>query len=100
MARIIPLTDARVAVPASGTPHFPLTGSLADTRGRMLRDSRISVTDRCNFRCVYCMPKDAFGRDHAFLPHAELLTFEEIARLARVFKAHGIEKIRLTGGEP
>src|SRR5207249_8299247 len=104
MARIIPLTDARgaarVAVPASGPPHFPLTGSLADTRGRMLRDLRISVTDRCNFRCVYCMPKDAFGRDHAFLPHAELLTFEEIARLARVFKAHGIETIRLTGGEP
>src|SRR5438552_17948845 len=104
MARIIPLTDARgaarVAVPASGPPHFPLTGSLADTRGRMLRDLRISVTDRCNFRCVYCMPKDAFGRDHAFLPHAELLTFEEIARLARVFKSRGVEKIRLTGGEP
>jgi cyclic pyranopterin phosphate synthase len=65
-----------------------------------LRDLRISVTDRCNFRCVYCMPKDAFGRDYPFLSHSELLTFEEITRLARVFKAHGAEKIRLTGGEP
>ncbi len=68
--------------------------------GGSLRDLRISVTDRCNFRCVYCMPKDVFGRDYPFLPHAELLTFEEIARLARIFKAHGVEKIRLTGGEP
>src|SRR5438552_5257090 len=104
MARIIPLTDARgaarVAVPASGPPHFPLTGSLADTRGRMLRDLRVSVTDRCNFRCVYCMPRDVFGRDYPFLAHADLLTFEEITRLARLFKAHGVEKIRLTGGEP
>src|SRR6266581_5206820 len=105
MARIIPLTDARsaarVAVPSThASMHFPFTGSLADTRGRMLRDLRISVTDRCNFRCVYCMPKDAFGRDHAFLPHAELLTFEEITRVARIFQAHGVEKIRLTGGEP
>jgi len=58
------------------------------------------VTDRCNFRCVYCMPKEVFGRDHAFLPRAELLTFEEIARIARVAVAHGIEKVRLTGGEP
>jgi cyclic pyranopterin phosphate synthase len=75
-------------------------GRLADTRGRALRDLRISVTDRCNFRCVYCMPKDAFGRDYPFLAHSDLLTFEEIARLARIFKAHGVEKIRLTGGEP
>lgn len=74
--------------------------SLIDTRGRALRDLRISVTDRCNFRCTYCMPKEVFGRDHAFLPRAELLTFEEIARLARVAAAHGVEKIRLTGGEP
>ena len=59
--------------------------ALADTRGRPLRDLRISVTDRCNFRCIYCMPKDVFGRDYPFLPHAELLTFEEIARLARIF---------------
>src|ERR1043166_6898440 len=62
-----------------------------DTRGRALHDLRISVTDRCNFRCVYCMPKDVFGRDYPFLPHAELLTFEEIARLASVFKAPGVE---------
>lgn len=75
-------------------------GHLRDTRGRALRDLRISVTDRCNFRCTYCMPKEAFGRDHAFLPRAELLTFEEITRLARIATAHGVEKIRLTGGEP
>ena len=74
--------------------------AVTDTLARPLRDLRISVTDRCNFRCVYCMPKDVYGHDYPFLPHAELLTFEEIARLARIFKAHGIEKIRLTGGEP
>ncbi|MGV8964746.1 MAG: GTP 3',8-cyclase MoaA [Cellulomonas sp.] len=77
-----------------------MAGPLSDTRGRALRDLRISVTDRCNFRCVYCMPKEAFGRDHAFLPRAELLTFEEITRLARIAVAHGVEKVRLTGGEP
>ncbi|WP_407342679.1 GTP 3',8-cyclase MoaA [Pengzhenrongella phosphoraccumulans] len=76
------------------------SGRLEDTRGRALRDLRISVTDRCNFRCTYCMPKEAFGRDHAFLPRAELLTFEEITRLARIAAAHGVAKIRLTGGEP
>jgi cyclic pyranopterin phosphate synthase len=75
-------------------------GPLADVRGRPLRDLRISVTDRCNFRCVYCMPKDVFGRDYPFLPHEALLTFEEIARLAGVFKSLGVAKIRLTGGEP
>jgi GTP 3',8-cyclase len=73
---------------------------LADRLGRPLRDLRISVTDRCNFRCVYCMPKAVFGKDYAFLEHKELLRFEEIARLARLFAQHGIEKIRLTGGEP
>src|SRR6185369_11613308 len=71
-----------------------------DTFGRPLRDLRISVTDRCNFRCVYCMPKEVFGRDHVFLERRELLTFEEIERLARAFVAHGVEKIRITGGEP
>ena len=71
-----------------------------DTLRRPLRDLRISVTDRCNFRCVYCMPKEVFGRDYPFLPRAELLTFEEIERLARVFAAHGVQKVRLTGGEP
>jgi cyclic pyranopterin phosphate synthase len=71
-----------------------------DAHGRPLHDLRISVTDRCNFRCVYCMPKEVFGRDYAFLPRGELLSFEEIERLARAFAAHGVEKIRLTGGEP
>jgi cyclic pyranopterin phosphate synthase len=76
------------------------TGAVEDTRGRPLHDLRISVTDRCNFRCVYCMPKEVFGSDYAFMPRAELLTFEEITRLARVAVAHGVEKLRLTGGEP
>ena len=74
--------------------------TLADTRGRRLRDLRISVTDRCNFRCTYCMPKEIFDADYQFLPHAELLTFEEILRVARVAHSLGVEKIRLTGGEP
>jgi cyclic pyranopterin phosphate synthase len=65
-----------------------------------LRDLRISVTDRCNFRCVYCMPKEVFGRDYQFLPRAQLLDYEEIARLARAFVANGVRKIRITGGEP
>jgi cyclic pyranopterin phosphate synthase len=73
---------------------------LVDRLGRPIRDLRISVTDRCNFRCVYCMPKEVFGRDYPFLPRAELLTFEEIERLARVFAGLGVEKIRITGGEP
>ena len=75
-------------------------GPLVDVRGRPLADLRISVTDRCNFRCVYCMPKDVFGRDYPFLPHAALLSFEEITRIARVFVSLGVRKIRLTGGEP
>ena len=73
---------------------------LRDRLGRPLRDLRVSVTDRCNFRCVYCMPKEVFGRDYAFLPRRELLTFEEIERLARILAGMGVEKIRLTGGEP
>ena len=77
------------------TAHAP-----TDTLERGLRDLRISVTDRCNFRCTYCMPKEVFGRDYAFLPRAELLSFEEITRLARVFAEHGVTKVRLTGGEP
>ena len=71
-----------------------------DTFGRPLRDLRISVTDRCNFRCVYCMPKEVYGRDHRFLERRELLTFEEITRVARTFVAAGVQKIRITGGEP
>jgi GTP 3',8-cyclase len=71
-----------------------------DRRGRPVRDLRISVTDRCNFRCVYCMPKTVFGRDYPFLPRGDLLSYEEIVRLARLFAAQGVSKIRLTGGEP
>jgi cyclic pyranopterin phosphate synthase len=74
--------------------------ALRDRLGRPLRDLRISVTDRCNFRCVYCMPKEVFGKDYQFLERRDLLSFEEITRLARVFRQHGIQKIRLTGGEP
>jgi GTP 3',8-cyclase len=78
-----------------------ITMTVTDTLGRPLRDLRISVTDRCNFRCVYCMPKEVFGRDYVFLERAELLTFEEIERLARILVAdHGVSKVRLTGGEP
>ena len=74
--------------------------TLNDTLNRPLRDLRISVTDRCNFRCVYCMPKEVFGPDYQFLARAQILTFEEIARLVRIFVEHGVRKIRLTGGEP
>lgn len=73
---------------------------ITDTLGRPIRDLRISITDRCNFRCTYCMPKQIFGSDHKFLPRSELLSLEEIARLARVFVGLGVKKIRLTGGEP
>jgi len=73
---------------------------VTDTLGRPLRDLRISVTDRCNFRCVYCMPKEVFGRGYRFMDRKELLTFEELERLAHAFVAHGVEKIRITGGEP
>ena len=80
-------------------PHFG-GGMLLDTRGRPMRDLRISVTDRCNFRCTYCMPRAVFDASYRFLPHDALLSFEEIARLSRVFVGLGVEKIRLTGGEP
>ncbi len=98
--KIIMLNDLRspaLSVPA--TPEHP-TGQLADALARPLHDLRISVTDRCNFRCVYCMPKEVFGKDYPYLPHGDLLSFEEITRVARIFIAHGVEKIRLTGGEP
>lgn len=81
-------------------PPLMANGLLADQRGRQLHDLRISVTDRCNFRCSYCMPKEVFNKDYPYLPHASLLTFEEITRLARIFMSHGVRKIRLTGGEP
>jgi cyclic pyranopterin phosphate synthase len=79
---------------------LPVAASAADTLGRPLRDLRISVTDRRQFRCSYCMPREIFGRDFAFLPREELLTFEELTRLARVFAGLGVRKLRLTGGEP
>ncbi len=81
--------------------HMPIpAGMITDVRGRLLRDLRISVTDRCNFRCTYCMPKSVFDKDYLFLPKSELLSFEEITRMTRLFVAHGVDKIRLTGGEP
>jgi GTP 3',8-cyclase len=74
--------------------------SILDTRKRPVRDLRISVTDKCNFRCPYCMPAEIFGESYAFLPREEILTFEEITRLTRLFVAQGVNKIRITGGEP
>jgi len=104
--RVVPLVDQRSAVLqtpalafAEGT-RITASGLLTDRRARPLRDLRISVTDRCNFRCNYCMPKEVFDKDHRYLPHSALLSFEEITRLAKVFVAHGVQKIRLTGGEP
>ncbi|MFO7548734.1 MAG: GTP 3',8-cyclase MoaA [Acidimicrobiia bacterium] len=79
-------------------PTVPV--EVRDTRGRPVRDLRISVTDRCNFRCTYCMPKEIFNRDYEFLARDLLLSFEEITRVARAFAAHGVRKLRLTGGEP
>lgn len=84
-------------IPANGFDGRP---GLTDTLGRAMRDLRISVTDRCNFRCTYCMPREIFGPDFQFLPHDQVLTFEEITRLARVFVRLGVEKLRITGGEP
>ncbi len=100
--RVIPVADLRQV---ARVPHVPAvlhapTGHQLDALLRPLQDLRISVTDRCNFRCSYCMPKEVFDKNHSFLPHAELLSFEEITRLARLFVAHGVQKIRLTGGEP
>jgi len=98
--RVIPLLDQRnrpALVPA--TAIVP-NGLLGDQRGRPLRDLRISVTDRCNFRCNYCMPKEVFDSNYKYLPHSSLLSFEEITRIARLFVSHGVQKLRLTGGEP
>jgi len=96
--KVIPIGVQGSAARAAA-PHFA-GGPLADTRGRPLRDLRISVTDRCNFRCTYCMPREVFDAGYKFLPHDAILSFEEIARLARIFVGLGVEKIRLTGGEP
>ena len=100
--RIIPVLDQRhwhPVVNLHGSAE-EASGLLVDPLGRALQDLRISVTDRCNFRCNYCMPKEVFDKDYPYLPHASLLSFEEITRLARQFVAHGVKKIRLTGGEP
>ena len=103
LARVIPLVDHRayrMPLPADDNGAWHSTGAVQDSLGRALRDLRISVTDRCNFRCAYCMPKDIFGKDHKYLEQDALLNFEEITRLARQFVGLGVQKIRLTGGEP
>lgn len=79
---------------------MPEQSPLVDTRNRPLRDLRISVTDKCNFRCRYCMPAEIFGPDFEFLPQHKLLSFEEIVRLTDIFASLGVQKIRITGGEP
>ncbi|MCU0932532.1 MAG: GTP 3',8-cyclase MoaA, partial [Serpentinimonas sp.] len=103
LARVIPLIDHR-QVTHQVLHQVPRSLSedeeLRDRLHRPLRDLRISVTDRCNFRCAYCMPKEVFGNDYRYLPHSSLLSFEEITRVARQFVALGVRKIRLTGGEP
>jgi len=99
---VYPLIDLRAAaLPLPPASDVAILGhSLLDTHERPLHDLRISVTDRCNFRCSYCMPKEVFDKDYAYLPHKDLLSFEEITRLAKNFVALGVRKIRLTGGEP
>jgi cyclic pyranopterin phosphate synthase len=100
--RVVPIRDVRALrgappIPAD-LPHAAAT--VLDRLHRPLLDLRISVTDRCNFRCVYCMPREVFDQDYPYVPHGELLSFEEITRLARIFVRRGVRKIRLTGGEP
>jgi cyclic pyranopterin phosphate synthase len=95
---LIPLLPRRSA--ASREPLAAGSPAPLDRLGRPVHDLRISVTDRCNFRCTYCMPKEVFGADYAFLPRSELLTFEEVERLARTFVRLGVRKLRVTGGEP
>ena len=102
--RTIPIAGnapASLVLPESAfSQNQDTSHALQDRLQRPLRDLRISVTDRCNFRCTYCMPKEVFDKEHAYLPHSALLSFEEITRLARTFIALGVQKIRLTGGEP
>jgi len=100
--RVVPLLDARALRRPPAVPQdlAQATSGLRDRLHRPLLDLRISVTDRCNFRCVYCMPKELFDNEHCYVPHSELLSFEEITRLARIFVRRGTRKIRLTGGEP
>ena len=100
--KVIPIRidEGRGKAPAIPSQLLPANGLVKDTRGRSLRDLRISVTDRCNFRCTYCMPKEIFDQHYPYLSHQELLSFEEITRLSTIFASLGVEKIRLTGGEP
>ena len=100
MAKTVIALHPLRGLPIPGPSEGNAPGAVADPRGRALRDLRISVTDRCNFRCTYCMPREVFDAHYEFLPHSEILTFEEIVRMARVFSGLGTEKIRLTGGEP
>ena len=101
-SRVIPVADHRyrATLPVVPSDAEAPNGMLLDRLQRPLHDLRISVTDRCNFRCSYCMPKDVFDKHYSFLPQSSLLSFEEIARVAGIFVAHGVRKIRLTGGEP
>ncbi|MBA4741810.1 MAG: GTP 3',8-cyclase MoaA [Azoarcus sp.] len=98
--KIIPIRAADLTPLPEAPGEIPASGPLADPRGREVRDLRISVTDRCNFRCTYCMPRSVFDKDYQFLPRDELLSFEEIERVARVFAERGVRKLRITGGEP
>ena len=99
--KVIPIQQAASPLAPADPALVPAPGAaLVDRRARNVRDLRISVTDRCNFRCVYCMPREVFGDDYAFLPRRQLLSFEEILRVARLFVARGVRKIRITGGEP
>ena len=100
--KIIPIIDYRHSKAAPVIPAVieEPNGLIGDAFGRPLQDLRISLTDRCNFRCVYCMPIESFGKDHVFMPRASMMTFEEITRIAQIFVNHGVQKIRLTGGEP
>jgi GTP 3',8-cyclase len=100
-SQIIPIKNLQADL-AAEVPESVIapTGLLTDVRKRRLHDLRISVTDRCNFRCTYCMPKSVFDKDYQYLSQGDLLSFEEIERLVKIFVAHGVEKIRLTGGEP
>ena len=100
MPRIVPIADHRSPRPLAAADALAPGAPVVDKLGRRLHDLRISVTDRCNFRCTYCMPREVFDAGYQFLPHEAILSFEEIARLARVFAGLGVEKIRLTGGEP
>jgi len=98
--RVIAIAEGRHTKPLPKVGSSGAPGTIRDALGRAVRDLRISVTDRCNFRCIYCMPKEVFGPDYEFLARSQLLSFEDITRLARVFGTHGVAKIRLTGGEP